>query len=236
MQRLLIVDDDEDIRSLLQRFFQRNGFDTDTAASGAEMDTRFARATYDLVILDVMLPDEDGFSLCKRLRAAGKTPIIMVTGVVEATDRVVGLELGADDYVTKPFDARELLARVRAVLRRSDSPSAKPAVDHSPTLCFSGWRLDIVRRELRSSDFTLTPLSGGEFELLVAFAQHPQRILTREQLIDLSRGPAHEAFDRSIDVQVSRLRRKIEEDPSDPEIIRTVRNVGYMFNTRVERL
>lgn len=236
MQRLLIVDDDEEIRSLLRRFFERHGFDTDSAASGAEMDVRLSKSTYDMVILDVMLPDEDGFSLCKRLRAAGRTAIIMVTGVVESTDRIVGLELGADDYVTKPFDARELLARVRAVLRRSETPPAAPAPNHSPTLGFAGWRLDIVRRELRSSDFTLTPLSGGEFELLVVFAQHPQRILTREQLIDLSRGPTHEAFDRSIDVQVSRLRRKIEEDPGDPEIIRTVRNVGYMFNARVERL
>jgi two-component system OmpR family response regulator len=138
--------------------------------------------------------------------------------------------------VTKPFDARELLARVRAVLRRSDLPAAQASLaSHSPMLSFSGWRLDIVRRELRSSDFTLTPLSGGEFELLVAFAQHPQRVLTREQLIDMSRGPTHEAFDRSIDVQVSRLRRKIEEDPGDPEIIRTVRNVGYLFASSVER-
>jgi two-component system OmpR family response regulator len=236
MQRLLIVDDDEEIRSLLQRFFLRNGFETDMAASGKEMDARLAKASYDLVLLDVMLPDEDGFSLCKRIRAAGRMAIIMVTGVVEATDRIVGLELGADDYVTKPFDARELLARVRAVLRRSEAPAARESLaNHSPTLCFSGWRLDIVRRELRSSDFTLTPLSGGEFELLVAFAQHPQRVLTREQLIDMSRGPAHEAFDRSIDVQVSRLRRKIEEDPGDPEIIRTVRNVGYLFASTVER-
>jgi two-component system OmpR family response regulator len=236
MHRLLIVDDDEEIRSLLQRFFHRNGFETDMAASGKEMDARLAKASYDLVLLDVMLPDEDGFSLCKRIRATGRMAIIMVTGVVEATDRIVGLELGADDYVTKPFDARELLARVRAVLRRSDTPSVQASLaSHSPMLCFSGWRLDIVRRELRSSDFTLTPLSGGEFELLVAFAQHPQRVLTREQLIDMSRGPAHEAFDRSIDVQVSRLRRKIEEDPGDPEIIRTVRNVGYLFASTVER-
>ncbi|QWT20427.1 response regulator [Bacillus sp. NP157] len=234
MQHLLIVDDDDEIRSLLQRFFQRHGFQADTAATGAEMDARLARGRYDMVILDVMLPDEDGFSLCKRLHAAGGTAIIMVTGVVEATDRIVGLELGADDYVTKPFDARELLARVRAVLRRSEAPAA--AASHSPMLGFSGWRLDIVRRELRSSDHTLTPLSGAEFELLVVFAQHPRRVLTREQLIDMSRGPRHEAFDRSIDVQVSRLRRKIEEDPSDPDIIRTVRNVGYMFSASVERL
>jgi len=235
MQRLLIVDDDEEIRSLLQRFFQRSGFETDTAASGAEMDARLARGRYDLVILDVMLPDEDGFSLCKRLHAAGGTAIIMVTGVVESTDRIVGLELGADDYVTKPFDARELLARVRAVLRRAEASSTAMAPGASPTYRFSGWRLDIVRRELRSSDHTLTPLSGAEFELLVVFAQHPRRVLTREQLIDMARGPRHEAFDRSIDVQVSRLRRKIEEDPGDPEIIRTVRNVGYMFNATVER-
>lgn len=159
-------------------------------------------------------------------------PIIMLTGAVETTDRIVGLELGADDYVTKPFDARELLARIRAVIRRSATHGRSDP--GNLTLTFSGWRLDIVRRELRSTDRTLTPLSGGEFALLVTFAQHPQRVLTREQLIDLSRGRGYEAFDRSIDVQVSRLRRKIEEDPSDPELIRTVRNVGYIFAASVE--
>jgi len=235
MQRILIVDDDEEIRSLLQRFLLRHGFETQTASCGAEMDACLARASFDLAILDVMLPDEDGFSLCKRLREDHKIPIVMVTGVVETTDRIVGLELGADDYVTKPFDARELVARIRAVLRRSGGTGPRADTGVAPALRFSGWRLDILRRELRSSDHTLTPLSGGEFDLLVTFAQHPQRVLTREQLIDLSRGPAHEAFDRSIDVQVSRLRRKIEEDPSDPEIIRTVRNVGYIFATTVER-
>ena len=179
-----------------------------------------------------MLPDEDGFSLCRRIRQDHRVPIIMLTGAVETTDRIVGLELGADDYVTKPFDARELLARIRAVIRRSATQGrADPG---NLTLAFSGWRLDIVRRELRSTDHTLTPLSGGEFALLVTFAQHPQRVLTREQLIDLSRGRGYEAFDRSIDVQVSRLRRKIEEDPSDPELIRTVRNVGYIFAASVE--
>lgn len=234
MQRILIVDDDEEIRTLLQRFLLRHGFETQAAGSGAEMDACLAKSAFDLAILDVMLPDEDGFSLCKRLQESHKMPIVMVTGVVETTDRIVGLELGADDYVTKPFDARELLARIRAVLRRSGGATKQdPAI--TPTLRFSGWRLDILRRELRSSDHTLTPLSGGEFDLLVTFAQHPQRVLTREQLIDLSRGRTHEAFDRSIDVQVSRLRRKIEEDPADPEIIRTVRNVGYIFATTVER-
>lgn len=232
MQRILIVDDDDEIRALLRRFLMNHGFGAETAASGTEMDARLATTTFDLIILDVMLPDEDGFSLCRRLRANHKVPIIMLTGATETTDRIVGLELGADDYVTKPFDARELLARIRAVFRRS-AGSGK-AENANLALTFSGWRLDIIRRELRSSDHTLTPLSGGEFALLVTFAQHPQRVLTREQLIDLSRGRGYEAFDRSIDVQVSRLRRKIEEDPSDPELIRTVRNVGYIFAAKVE--
>jgi two-component system OmpR family response regulator len=234
MQSILIVDDDEDIRSLLQRFFVKHGFEADTAASGQAMDVCLRKRSYDLAILDVMLPGEDGFSLCKRLRATSKLAIIMVTGADEATDRIVGLELGADDYVTKPFDARELLARVRAVLRRSALPPADTSGGR-PLLRFSGWQLDVTRRELRSSDMTLTPLSGGEFELLVVFAEHPQRILSREQLIDMARGPSHEAFDRSIDVQVSRLRRKIEEDAGSPEIIRTIRNGGYMFTAAVER-
>jgi two-component system OmpR family response regulator len=233
MQRILIVDDDEEIRGLLHQFLRKHGFEGEAVGSGVEMDARLARSSFDLIILDVMLPDEDGFSLCRRVREAHRIPIIMVTGVVETTDRIVGLELGADDYITKPFDARELLARIRAVLRRS--AAAPPPQGNKPTLKFSGWQLDILRRELRSSDHTLTPLSGGEFDLLVTFAQHPQRVLTREQLIDLSRGRSHEAFDRSIDVQVSRLRRKIEEDPADPEIIRTVRNVGYIFASAVDR-
>jgi two-component system, OmpR family, response regulator len=233
MQRILIVDDDDEISALLRQFLLNHGFGADTAASGAEMDARLSSCAYDLIILDVMLPDEDGFSVCRRLRASHRMPIVMLTGAAETTDRIVGLELGADDYVTKPFDARELLARIRAVFRRSLGSPRQASESH--TLRFGGWRLDILKRELRSSDHTLTPLSGGEFDLLVTFAQHPQRVLTREQLIDLSRGRGYEAFDRSIDVQVSRLRRKIEEDPSDPEIIRTVRNVGYLFATTVER-
>jgi two-component system, OmpR family, response regulator len=232
MQRILIVDDDDEIRSLLGQFLMNHGFVAEVAASGAEMDTRLRGGRFDLLLLDVMLPDEDGFSLCRRVRQDHRIPIIMLTGAAETTDRIVGLEIGADDYVTKPFDARELLARIRAVIRRSATRGRAGPGDL--TLTFGGWRLDIVRRELRSTDHTLTPLSGAEFALLVTFAQHPQRVLTREQLIDLSRGRGYEAFDRSIDVQVSRLRRKIEEDPSDPEIIRTVRNVGYIFAASVE--
>lgn len=236
MQSILIVDDDEEIRALLQQFLKKNGYDVVTAASGIEMDKCMKERTYDLVVVDVMLPGEDGFSLCARLRATSRVSIIMVTGVSETTDRIVGLELGADDYLSKPFDARELLARIRAVLRRAGNSRNDVKSNGRPVLRFAGWQLDVTRRELRAPDKTLIPLSGGEFELLVVFAEHPQRVLSREQLIDMARGPMHDAFDRSIDVQVSRLRRKIESDPSNPEIIRTIRNGGYMFTVTVERV
>ncbi|MGH8159745.1 MAG: response regulator [Rhodanobacter sp.] len=238
MQSILIVDDDEEIRLLLQRFLEKHGYHVGTAASGQAMDQQLAERTYDLIVLDIMLPGEGGLSLCARLRATSDVSIIMVTGVGETTDRIVGLELGADDYLAKPFDARELLARARAVLRRAAQVRHPGVVKGSgrPVLHFGGWQLDVTRRELRTPDKTLIPLSGGEFELLVVFAEHPQRILTREQLIDLARGPLHDAFDRSIDVQVSRLRRKIEADAGSHEIIRTIRNGGYMFTVPVERI
>jgi two-component system, OmpR family, response regulator len=163
-------------------------------------------------------------------------PIIMLTAMTDHTDRVVGLEIGADDYLTKPFDQRELLARVKAVLRRTAEKAAAPTRSETrPVLCFGGWRLDVARRELRSADNALVLLSGGEFDLLLAFAEHPQRVLTRDQLIDFARGSLHVAYDRSIDVQVSRLRYKLEEDPKNPELIRTVRNGGYIFAPVVTR-
>jgi two-component system OmpR family response regulator len=236
MPRLLIVDDDDEICALIQRFFDRYGYQVDSAGSGQAMDRCLETTRYELAILDVMLPGEDGLSLCRRLRQRSALPIIMVTGVDAPTDRVIGLEIGADDYVTKPFDAHELLARVRAVLRRSQSaPAGTPAATNHPILQFGGWKLDLARRELRSADDTLTPLSGGEFDLLLAFAEHAQRVLTRDELMNLARGPLHDAFDRSIDVQVSRLRRKIEADAAQPCIIRTVRGGGYLFDLRVER-
>jgi two-component system OmpR family response regulator len=183
-----------------------------------------------------MLQHDDGFTLCRRLRASSALPVIMLTAVADQTDRVVGLELGADDYLTKPFDQRELLARVKAVLRRTAAAAAAPKSDAArPLLCFAGWRLDVVRRELRSSDNALVLLSGGEFDLLLAFVEHPQRVLTREQLIDFARGSTHIAYDRSIDVQVSRLRSKLEQDPKNPAIIRTIRSSGYMFVSEVVR-
>lgn len=236
MSNLLLVDDDEDILSLLTDFFRKHSHVVSVAKNGAAMFETLKKQSIDLVILDVMLQDEDGFSLCRELRAASRVPIIMLTAMADHTDRVVGLEIGADDYLTKPFDQRELLARVKAVLRRTAEKAAAPTRSETrPVLCFAGWRLDVARRELRSSDNALVLLSGGEFDLLLAFAEHPQRVLTRDQLIDFAYGASHLSYDRSIDVQVSRIRYKLEQDPKNPAIIRTVRNGGYIFDPAVTR-
>src|SRR5258705_6344005 len=236
MPHLLLVDDDEDILSLLTNFFRKHSHVVSVAQNGAAMFAALEKQPIDLVILDVMLQQEDGFDLCRRLRAQSVVPVIMLTAMADHTDRVVGLELGADDYLTKPFDQRELLARVKAVLRRTavSGALAGPA-ETRPALCFANWRLDVTRRELRAANNTLVVLSGGEFDLLLAFAEHPQRVLTRDQLLDLSRGAAHGAYDRSIDVQVSRLRYKLEADPKSPSLIRTVRNGGYQFLSELSR-
>ena len=236
MPHILVVDDESEILSLLNDFFHKHGYPVTPASDGRAMFGALQREKIDLVILDIMLQGEDGFSLCRRLRASSKVPVIMLTAMAEQTDRIVGLELGADDYLNKPFDPRELLARVKAVLRRtSDGAAAPNGKDTRPILVFSGWRLDVARRELRSTDNTLMILSGAEFDLLLAFAEHPQRVLTRDQLLDLARGTSHSAFDRSIDVQVSRLRRKLETDVKNPSLIRTVRNGGYIFTASVQR-
>jgi two-component system OmpR family response regulator len=236
MPHLLIVDDDDDILSLLTNFFKKHSHAVTAAADGATMFAALERHPIDLVILDVMLPREDGFSLCQKLRAISRVPIIMLTAVTDHTDRTVGLELGADDYVTKPFDQRELLARVKAVLRRTAEMLAAPAPsDIRPIMCFGDWRLDVARRELRSADNTLVLFSGGEFDLLLAFVEHPQRVLTRDQLLDFARGPAHAAYDRSIDTLVSRLRHKLAAGSKAPSVIRTVRNGGYVFEAKVTR-
>jgi two-component system OmpR family response regulator len=215
---------------LLTSFFRKHSYAAVVAENGKSMFAALAEHPIDLVILDVMLQEEDGFSLCRRLRATSDVPVIMLTAMGDHTDRVVGLEVGADDYLTKPFDQRELLARCKAVLRRTvPGPAAPRRSETRPVLCFGGWRLDVARRELRSADNLLILLSGGEFDLLLAFAEHPRRVLNREQLIDLAHGSAHLAYDRSIDVQVSRVRHKLEQDPRNPSLIRTVRNSGYMF-------
>ena len=236
MPHLLLVDDDEDLLSLLTNFFRNHAHTVSVAENGAAMFGVLEKQPIDLVILDVMLREEDGFSLCRQLRAQSTVPVIMLTAMADHTDRIVGLELGADDYLTKPFDQRELLARVKAVLRRTAEKATAPTRSETrPVLRFAGWRLDVARRELRSADNVLVLLSGGEFDLLLAFAEHAQRVLTRDQLIDIARGSAHVAYDRSIDVQVSRLRYKLEEDPKNPVLIRTVRNGGYIFSTTVSR-
>jgi two-component system OmpR family response regulator len=229
---ILVVDDDREIRTLVGRMLTQSGFRVSSAADGRQMLQLLAVSRVDLVVLDLMLPGEDGLSLCRKLRAKGNLPILMLTAMGEETDRIVGLEMGADDYLTKPFSARELLARIRAVLRRA---SALPVAsgERAAGFAFAGWTLDVRRRELTTQEGTLLPLSNGEFDLLLAFVEHPDRVLTREQLLDLARGRNATVFDRAIDVQVGRLRRKIEADPAQPVLIRTVRNGGYLFTADV---
>ena len=234
---LLVVDDDREIRSLVAQFLTKHGFRVTGVRDGAEMMRTLDGARVDLIVLDLMLPGEDGLSLCRRLRATpqtAQTPVIMLTAMGEETDRIVGLEMGADDYLAKPFSPRELLARIKAVLRRVSAPPVAGAPAAAGTvLRFEGWSLDLTKRELRSPDGVLVQLSAGEYDLLVAFVEHPQRVLTRDQLLDLARGRSAVPFDRSIDVQVSRLRRKIEPDPAEPTLIKTVRGGGYLFTPTV---
>lgn len=235
---ILIVDDDREISALVSEFLTPYGFHVTSVGDGRAMREVLEHQQFDLVILDLMLPGEDGLSLCRHLRATTSLPIIMLTAMGSETDRVVGLEMGADDYVAKPFSARELLARIKAVLRRgaprTDEDHAAAAVDVGKmTLEFSGWTLDTGRRQLHSPDGVLVELTSGEFDLLLAFCTNAQRVLTRDQLLDLARGRVSGPFDRTIDVQVGRLRRKLEIDPKKPEILKTVRGGGYMLATEV---
>ena len=233
--RILVVDDDPDIRGLVCEFLGRHGFLVEAAEDGPAMERALAREPADLVVLDLMLPGEDGLSLTRRLAAGPGTPVIILSAMGEDTDRIVGLEIGADDYLAKPCNPRELLARVRAVLRRNrevrDRQTVQPV---GAAVEFAGWRLDLLRRELRSPQGVLVELSGGEIMLLRAFVERPQRVLTRDQLLDHARGPDADAFDRAVDVQVSRLRRKLAAGAAG-EIIRTVRNEGYLFLPDVAR-
>ena len=230
---ILIVDDNADIRDLLGRFLRQHGFRATGVPDGQAMRDTLATAAVDLIVLDLMLPGEGGLELCRGIRAASSIPIIMLTAMGEETDRIVGLEVGADDYVPKPFNARELLARIRAVLRRAAPPEAPGPRGH--TLVFAGWRLDLVRRDLVSPGGVVVDLTSGEYDLLLAFAEHPQTILSRERLLELSHNRVFTAYDRSIDVQVSRLRRKLEDDSRPVPLIKTVRGIGYMLTVPVER-
>ena len=239
MQRaphLLVVDDDVEIRNLLSTLLTRRGYRVTTACDEPEMRRALVSSRIDLVILDLMLPGKDGLTICRELRASKSVPIVMLTARSDATDRVVGLEMGADDYLPKPFDVRELEARIKAVLRRSAAGTGSDDRGAECIFKFKGWKLDARQRHLLSPEGAVVDLTTGEFDLLLAFAERPQRVLSRDQLLDLTRGRDAASFDRSIDVQVSRLRRKIECDPKEPELIKTVRSGGYLFTPVVVRL
>ena len=239
--RILIVDDDAGIRKLISGFLAKHGFHADTAASPAEMRDRLAHDRYDLIVLDVMMPQEDGLTALRGLqRGEDAPPVIMLSAVGTDVDRIVGLEMGADDYLAKPCNPRELLARIRTVLRRRDKAVPEPAAAPAPAtapggLGFAGWRIDVEARMLYDPADNVITLSDGEFRLLRAFVEHPRRVLTRDQLLDFARGQDSEHYDRAIDVQISRLRRKLTNGSGEAELIRTVRNEGYMFVPTVTR-
>lgn len=237
----LVVDDDPRIRTMLRRYLSGEGLRVSEAPDGTAMRAALDAGPVDVVLLDLGLPGEDGLSLARDVRRVSDVPIIILTGKGELIDRVVGLEAGADDYIVKPFELREVLARIRTVTRRARGaatpvtrePEAPPTGE---VLEFDGWRLDLARRSLTRRDGGQVALTGGEFDLLCAFARHPNQVLGRDRLMDLVRGRDWAAYDRAIDTQVTRLRKKIESDPSQPNLIKTVRSAGYVFAARVTRL
>jgi len=233
--RLLVVEDDQDIADIIRRYFSAQGFDVAFAADGVAMRRVIGAQEIDVVLLDLGLPGEDGFSLTRFLRESWKGALIIVTGRGDSIDRVVGLELGADDYVTKPFDLRELLARVRSVLRRSsEAPTRAPGTTRD-ALHFGGFRFDAASRELTDPTGRIIPLTTGEFDLLGAFVANPNRVLSRDDLMNRIHGRDAGPFDRAIDVQIGRLRRKMETDPAQPALIKSVRGAGYIFTGRIEQ-
>ena len=231
---ILVVDDDREIRDLLNRFLVKHGLRVSTARDGTEMSRILDGAAIDLVVLDLMLPGEDGLSLCRKLRSTTSLPVIMLTAMGEDTDRIVGLEMGADDYLAKPFNPRELLARINAVLRRQAAAKVASATEGASVLSFAGWRIDLRLRELRNPDGARVAMTSAEFDLLQTFCERPGRVLSRDSLLDLTQGRSAGSFERSIDVLVSRIRRKIETDPQDSSMIKTVRSGGYLFTPTVE--
>lgn len=231
---VLVVDDHREIRELLARFFVKNGLRVSVAAGGAEMRQVLRAGAIDLVVMDIMMPGEDGLTLCREIRRTSALPIILLTAVAEETDRIVGLELGADDYVTKPFSPRELLARIRAVLRRSRTAADAPAGDAPRRYRFEGYLLDPARGRLLDPAGGPVALGTAEFRLLQAFAARPGMVLSRDQLLDITAGRSAQVFDRSIDNLVSRLRRRIEPDPQNPTFVKTIWGDGYMFAVPVE--
>jgi two-component system, OmpR family, response regulator len=232
---ILIVDDDAEIRSLLTRYLEKNGLRATAVADGRAMWRALDGGAFDLLVLDLMLPGDDGLTLCRTLRAKSDLPVLMLTARGDETDRIIGLEMGADDYLPKPFNPRELLARIKVILRRTRSlpPNLQPAGETQ--LRFAGWLLDTAQRHLVSPDGVVTPIGGAEYKLLHVFAQHPHRVLSRDQLLDLSQGREADPLDRSIDVQVSRLRQRLGDDPRSPALIKTVRGEGYVLSAVVEK-
>ena len=239
--RILIVDDDPEIRRLLVDYLARNGFDAIAARDGREMWQALERHSVDLVVLDLMLPDTDGLTLCRNLRAkAGSSsnpnlPVLMLTARGEETDRIIGIEMGADDYLVKPFNPRELLARIKSILRRTRALPPNLAPEAARFLAFAGWTLDTAERLLTAPDGVVTPLSGGEYRLLRILLDHPNRVLTRDQLTEMIHGREAEPFDRAIDVQVSRLRQRLRDDSREPVLLKTVRGEGYVLAATVDR-
>jgi two-component system, OmpR family, response regulator len=232
--RILIVDDDLEIRQLLVGYLSRNGFEAVPAANGREMWQALERHAIDLVVLDLMLPDADGLTLCRDLRAKSNVPVLMLTARGEETDRILGIEMGADDYLVKPFSPRELLARIKGILRRTRAlpPNLKP--DAQRCLVFAGRRLDTATRVLTGADGVATPLSGAEYRLLRILLDHPNRVLNRDQLVELIHGREADPYDRSIDVQISRLRQRLQDDGRESRLIKTVRGEGYVLAATVE--
>jgi two-component system OmpR family response regulator len=234
---ILVVDDDRGIRELVATYLEKNGLRVICCANSRQMRGALASNSIDLIVLDLMLPGEDGFAICRDLRTGQwkSTPILMLTARNEEVDRVMGLEMGADDYLTKPFAARELLARIRSVLRRTRMlPPNLRVHDGGHVLAFGNWRLDTSARHLIDVDDTIVPLSGAEYRLLRAFLDHPQRTLTRDQLLNLTQGRDSDPFDRSIDILVSRLRQRLKDGAREPRYIKTVRSAGYVLAANVE--
>jgi two-component system OmpR family response regulator len=231
--RILIVEDDEAIAGMLVDLLTTHGFQAAKAANGREMDRTLSHHEFDLILLDGMLPGEDGFSICRRLSAKGKTPIVMLTALREDIDRILGLELGADDYVTKPFNSRELLARIKNILRRAADRQQEPEAELQP-MTFSGWIIDPRSRQLLDADGAQVSMTTAEFDLLWAFCCHPNKVLTREQLLAMTHAGSAGPVERSIDAHISRVRQKIEPNLKDPTFIKTVRLGGYLFASKVE--
>ncbi len=230
---ILVVDDDHEIRTLLAEYLDANGFRTLMATNGSDMRKVLSEARVDLVVLDLTLPGEDGLTLCRNLRADSNIPVIMLTARGEPLDRILGLEMGADDYLSKPFEPRELFARIRSVLRRTQALPPNMVSPEAQQIQFGRWTLDLIARHLVNNDGLVVALSGAEYRILKVFLDHPNRVLNRDQLLELTQGRESDPFDRSVDIQISRLRQKLGDDARTPVIIKTVRNEGYVLATAV---